>query len=413
MEDPSQKPQDDPAFDPAIDASDDLYGDPAEFPTTLPPLTEYEARRYRQFKRIASIVSLVLMIGMLLAVTLTPANTWLRDQAEEFTLNPSLGAIVMFIDLYIALQILTFLPHVYNSLFLERRAGTSVQLFGSWVEDWVKSLALGLMFGVAGAAAVYGLIDAFPDTWWLIAGVGVTVFVVLLTNLAPVLLMPLFYRFEPLPEGPIKDRLLGLCDRVGVRTIRVSVWNLSEKSTRSNAAVVGWGNTRRVIVSDTMLDTYEPDEIEAVLAHELGHHVSGDIRNAILVQTPITFLSFLVIHLLIGWLDGPLDLTGRGDIAGMPALALILIGVSLIALPLINTYSRWREAAADRFALDTIDEPDSFIRAMEKLAKQNLADRSPHRLMEIAFHSHPPIDKRIARARVDANNTEHTDVVGP
>jgi STE24 endopeptidase len=393
------------SVDPANDPQDDFGGDPANDPIALPPLTEQEARRYRKLKRIASIVSLVLTIGMLLAVMLTPANIWLRDQAEEFTLNPSLGAVIVFIDLYIALQILTFLPHVYNSLFLERRAGTSVQLFGSWFEDWVKSLALGLVFGVAGSAAVYGLIDAFPDTWWLIAGTGVTVFVVLLTNLAPVLLMPLFYRFEPLPDGPIKDRLLGLCDRVGVRTVRASVWNLSEKSTRSNAAVVGWGNTRRVIVSDTMLDTYEPDEIEAVLAHELGHHVSGDIRNAILVQTPITFLSFLAIHFLIGWLDGPLDLTGRGDLAGMPALALILIGVSLIALPLMNTYSRWREATADRFALDTIDKPDGFIRAMEKLAEQNLADRSPHRLMEIVFHSHPPIDKRIAAARARSGSS--------
>jgi len=375
-----------------------LSSDPTNDPKTLPPLTDQEARRYRKFKRFASIVSLVVTIGLLLAVTLTPANTWLRDLVEKFTLNASFGAAIVFIHLYIAFQILTFLPHVYNSLFLERRAGTSVQLFGSWFKDWVKSLALGLTFGVAGAATVYGLIDAFPDTWWLIAGTIVTVFVVLLTNLAPVLLMPLFNRFDPLPEGPIRDRLLGLCDRVGVRTVRASVWKLSEKSTRSNAAVVGWGNTRRVIVSDTMLDTYELDEIEAVLAHELGHHVSGDIRNSILVQTPITFVSFLAIHILLGWLDGPIDLTGRGDLAGMPAFALILISVSLIALPLINTYSRWREAAADRFALDTIDQPDSFIQAMEKLAEQNLADRNPNRLTEIVFHSHPPIDKRIAAA---------------
>ena len=180
--------------------------------------------------------------------------------------------------------------------------------------------------------------------------------------------------------------------------MNASVWKLSAKSKRSNAAVVGWGNTRKVIVSDTMLDTYEPDEIEAVLAHELGHHVSGDVRNFILIQTPITFLSFLAVHLVIGWLDGPLDLTGREDIAGMPTLALVLVAVSLLALPLLNGYSRWREATADRFALDTIDDPDSFARAMDKLAGQNLADRSPHRLFEILFHSHPAIDKRIAMA---------------
>jgi STE24 endopeptidase len=375
-------------------------------PKTLPPLTDPEIRRYRKLKRAASIVSFILTIGMLMVVIVTPADEWLRDQALEFSTNSALGAIVVFIDLYIALQVLTFLPHVYSSLFLERRAGMSVQLFGSWIEDWVKGLAIGLVIGIAGAAGVYALLDNFQDTWWLIAGAGVTVFVILLTNLAPVILMPLFYRFEPLADGPVRDRLLALCDRVGVNAVDASVWKISEKSNRSNAAVVGWGNTRRVIVSDTMLDTYEPDEIEAVLAHELGHHVSGDIRNAILVQTPITFLSFLAIHLVIGWLEGPLNLTGREDLAGMPALALILIGVSLIALPLMNGYSRWREASADRYALDTIDDPGSFARAMDRLAAQNLADRNPHRLVEILFHSHPAIDKRVAQARAFSATTE-------
>lgn len=377
----------------------DATDDPANDPLTLPPLTELEIRRYRQFKHIASIVNFVLTIVLLLALTVTPADGWLRDRTEDLTGSRPLGAAILFIYLFIALNVVTFLPHVYSSLFLERRAGMSVQLFGGWVKDWIKGLAIGLAFGVAGAAAIYGLIDAFPDTWWLIAGAGFTVFVVLLTNLAPVLLMPLFYKFEPLPDGPIRDRLLGLCDRVGVRAVNASVWKLSAKSKRSNAAVVGWGNTRKVIVSDTMLDTYEPDEIEAVLAHELGHHVSGDVRNFILVQTPITFLGFLAIHLVIGWLDGPLDLTGREDIAGMPALALVLVVVSLLALPLVNGYSRWREATADRFALDTIDDPDSFARAMDKLARQNLADRNPRRVFEILFHSHPAIDKRIAMAR--------------
>ncbi|MCH7642109.1 MAG: M48 family metallopeptidase [Chloroflexi bacterium] len=391
-----------------LSAMDDRANDPL----TLPPLTDSEARRYRKFKRIASIVSFVLTIGLLLALTLTVADEWLRDRTEGLTGSRPLGAAILFIYLYFALNILTFLPHVYGSLFLERRAGLSVQLFGSWVKDWVKGLVIGLAFGVAGAAALYGLIDAFPNTWWLIAGAGFTVFVVLLTNLAPVLLMPIFYKFEPLPEGPVRDRLLGLCERVGVRAINASVWKLSAKSKRSNAAVVGWGNTRKVIVSDTMLDTYEPDEIEAVLAHELGHHVSGDIRNFILVQTPVTFLSFLAIHLVIGWLDGPLDLTGREDLAGIPALALILIAVSLLALPLVNGYSRWREASADRFALDTIDDPDSFARAMDKLAGQNLADRNPRRLFEILFHSHPAIDKRIAMARERSSATTDAGAAG-
>jgi STE24 endopeptidase len=389
--------------------ADRLKSDQPDDPGSLPPLTEPEIRRYRKFKRIASIISFALTVGSLLAITVTSADEWLRDQALEFTDNPALGAVVVFIDLYIAIQVVRFLPHVYSSLFLERRAGMSVQLFGSWVEDWVKGLAIGLGIGIAGAAGVYTLLDNFGDTWWIIAGVGVTVFVVLLTNLAPVILMPLFYRFEPLPEGPVRERLLGLCDRVGVRAVDASVWKLSEKSRRSNAAVVGWGNTRRVIVSDTMLDTYDPDQIEAVLAHELGHHVSGDIRNAILVQTPITFLSFFAIHIVIGWFEGPLDLTGRDDLAGMPALALILIAVSLVALPLANGYSRWRETSADRYALALIKEPGSFVGAMDKLAEQNLADRSPHPLIEFLFHSHPSIDKRVARAQAVSITTESAE----
>ncbi|MEE8362905.1 MAG: M48 family metalloprotease, partial [Dehalococcoidia bacterium] len=220
-----------------------------------------------------------------------------------------------------------------------------------------------------------------------------------LAYLAPKIILPLFFKFDPLPEGPVKARLLALCERAGVPAVDASVWRLSAKSRRSNAAVVGWGNTRRVIVADTLLDTYSPEEIEAVLAHELGHHVSGDIRNGILFQLPLMFAGFLALHAVSGWLLAPLDLDTRADLAGMPLLALIFLGASLAALPLASTFSRWREGAADAFALRITGDPEAFIGAMEKLAGQNLADRRPHRLVEALMHSHPAIDRRIARAR--------------
>ena len=176
-------------------------------------------------------------------------------------------------------------------------------------------------------------------------------------------------------------------------------WKLSEKSKKANAALVGLGNTRRIILSDTLLEKFSADEVEAVLAHEFGHHVRHHIFRMIIVQALTTYFGFYLANAcLLAW-GQALGLRGVADFANLPLLILVSMGLSLILLPGVNSHSRWLERQADDYALKAIPTKMAFISSMEKLAELNLAERQPSAWIEFIFHSHPSIEKRIAYAR--------------
>ena len=236
------------------------------------------------------------------------------------------------------------------------------------------------------------------DRWWLAASVVFLAVYVALAVVLPVWIIPLFYRLTPLADEALRSRLLTLASRVGAPAIGVWVADQSRKSRTANAAVVGLGRTRRILLFDTMLE-FAPSEVEAVLAHELGHHVHHDIWRGLAAQAVLTLASFAIAAVA---LRAGIEWWGLRDIAdpaGLPWLAVVLGAVGLLALPLGNAYSRWIERRADDFALKVTADPDSFIGAMERLAALNLAERHPHRLKEMFLYSHPSIDRRIARAR--------------
>jgi STE24 endopeptidase len=223
---------------------------------------------------------------------------------------------------------------------------------------------------------------------------------VLLAQLAPVVLFPIFYKFEPLENDELEQRLVRLSERAGTCIRGVYKWNLSEKSKKANAALTGLGNTRRIILADTLLDNYSPEEIEAVLAHELGHHVHKHIFKSILVQAGVTLLGFWAanwtLHLVV---DRRHMFETLSDFANLPLLVLVATVLSFLLLPALNAYSRFNERQADRYAFQSISQIDPFISSMNKLADQNLAERSPSKFIEWFFHSHPAISKRVEAAR--------------
>jgi STE24 endopeptidase len=191
---------------------------------------------------------------------------------------------------------------------------------------------------------------------------------------------------------------------VGVPVLGVWVADQSRKSRTANAAVAGLGRTRRILLFDTLVREFTPDEVESVLAHELGHQVHGDILRGLLVQGALTLATFWVADRALGWGVRALGLTGPADVAGLPLLGLVLMVVGLAALPLGNGWSRHVERQADDFALRTTGNPEAFIAAMRRLADLNLAEPDPHYLKEIIFHSHPSIARRVARARAFARH---------
>jgi STE24 endopeptidase len=296
--------------------------------------------------------------------------------------------------------ILTLPLNYYSGFVLPHRFGQSNQSLREWIWDGVKGSLISMVIGLPLLIGLYALLRGSGDNWWLWAAGGYTFFGVVLTSLAPVLLMPIFYEIKPLAEDrqDLVERLTSLAERSGARVEGVYKMDMSRRTKAANAALAGLGRTRRILLGDTLLENFSADEIETILAHELGHHVHHDIPWGITAQTVFNFISFFIGARVLDWSVGVFDLQGVYDPAGLPALMLALSIVGLVSMPLTNLYSRWRETLADRFALERTGKPQSFVSAMTRLANQNLAQVDPPRWVVLLLSSHPPLRERIQRA---------------
>ena len=263
------------------------------------------------------------------------------------------------------------------------------------------------------AELLYFIMRQAPQHWWLIAWAVFLGLFVLMAQLAPLILFPIFYKFEPLQNEELKAWLVRLSERAGTKVRGVYQWKLSEKSKKANAALTGLGNTRRIILADTLLDNYSPDEIEAVLAHELGHHAHRHIMKSIAVQAGTTLLGFWAANWVLHYAVDRLHMFETlSDFANLPLLVLVTTLLSFLLLPALNAYSRFNERQADRYAFQSIARVGPFISSMNKLAEQNLAERAPSRWVEWFFHSHPAISKRVQAAETWAKVRSAADAGG-
>jgi STE24 endopeptidase len=333
---------------------------------------------------------------LLCGVVLAGWHITLRNASEQML--PS-APVLGFVALLSLVHEVGSLPlGFYSGFTLERRYGLSTEPFAAWLADRAKSFGLGLALGGAAASLLYWLMRLSPDRWWLAAGATFALLIVGLTNLAPVLLLPMFYSVKPLDRERLRARLLELAQRAGARVLGAYEWGLAVKTRKANAALAGLGATRRILVSDTMLAEYSDDEIEVVLAHELAHHVHGDIWKGILFESGLTIAGFYLAFRVLRAFGGAAGLRDMADVAGLP-LVLIAAGlVSLAVIPFAHAMSRAFERRADRFALDLTRNPAAFISAMRRLGAQNLAEERPSRIVRWLFYSHPPIRERIAVA---------------
>jgi len=356
------------------------------------------ARVYHRRQLALSLLGLALSVTYLLVLIETRAATHLTEYLARWTTAWWLELGIVLLVLAGAYRLVTLPLHWLGGYWLPRRFGLLHQPFRRWLWDAVKAGLIGGMLGLLAVLIIYALLRVTP--WWWLWGAAIFLAgYALLALVAPIWLVPLFYRLTPLPDGLLLTRLLALARRVGVPVTGVFVVDQSRKSRTANAAVTGLGRTRRILLFDTLLDEFTPEEVEAVLAHELAHQLHGDIRRGLLVQGALTLVTFWIADLALRWGVGWLGLDGPADIAGLPLFGLILMLVSLAALPVANGWSRRVEWQADRFALQTIPDPRAFIRSMERLATLNLAEREPHRLEELFLYSHPAIERRIAHAR--------------
>ncbi len=313
---------------------------------------------------------------------------------------PAVAAAVIYLIILVAAYGLLSAPlGYYRGLVLPRRYGLSHQSFTDWLADLLKAGALAAVLACGMVAAIYWLMTVLPDAWWLAAWGLVVLVSLVLSVLAPVIIIPIFFKMKPLADGELRQRLERLAERAGVAVGGIYDIEFSRKGTTANAAMMGAGRTKRIVLSDTLLDQYSLPEIEVVMAHEMGHNRHRDMLRLFVFQAAILLLVFYATSRIFEVSIGPLGYSGPADVAALPLLILIF-GVTSMLLSLVATgYGRRIEAAADAYALELTGDPDSFISAMTRLTDQNLAEAEPNRWLEILFHDHPSYRSRVNMAR--------------
>lgn len=366
----------------------------------LDPKKQDQAKEYANLRRRLMLLDLGLAAVYAVLWLAAGWSIALRNFLYGMTSNEWLvvvGYVIVFGGIYFLID----LPlGYYSGYILPHRYDLSNQTLKAWIVDQVKGVLVGGILGLVVIEIVYFVLRISPELWWLWTGLILLLFNVILANLAPVILMPLFFKFVPLEEEhkELVARLTNLADRAGTRVGGVYKFDMSRRTKAANAAVTGLGNTRRILLGDTLIDEFSHDEIETILAHELAHQVHRDIPIGILVESVITLGGLFLAAQVLDWSVTALGFTSISDVAAMPLFGLVMGLYGLIIMPLGNAFSRQRERRADEYALKMTGNGTAYASALTRLANQNLAEADPEPWVEILLYSHPAPNKRIAMA---------------
>jgi STE24 endopeptidase len=358
-------------------------------------IKELRAKKYTKAKRIISVAGTIIFTGLIVYLIISGLTITLKNIAYSYTSNDYI-AVLIFLGIIGAAESIISLPmDFYSGYILEHKYELSNQTVVKYFIEKLKGFALGLVIGIPLLLIFYFILSHHPQTWWFIFGIILFIFSIILGRLAPTLIMPLFYKFKPLENEDLKERIMKLSEDTGVKVNGIYTFDMSKNTKKANAAFTGIGKSKRIILGDTLLEKFSADEIEMVLAHEMGHYSKKHIIKLMTVSTILTFTGLYLTSVLYTKMYSVLGYTGPADIAALPLLFLILSIYGLVTSPLTNILSRKFEWEADSFALEATKNKIAFITTMKKLADQNLAEKKPNKIIEFLFHSHPSIEKRI------------------
>ncbi|NJD60325.1 MAG: peptidase [Anaerolineales bacterium] len=372
----------------------------------LDPGRQVRAKEYARLNRRLMVVDMVITAIYFLAWLVLGWSGALKDWLMQYTSNEWLLVFLFVLSIGGILFLINLPLSYYQGFILPHRYELSTQTVRGWVIDQVKGILVGGVLGLIVLEIIYAVLRAYPTYWWLIAAAILLIFNVILANLAPTLLMPLFNKFTPLGEehAELAERLVQLAKRSGTYVRGVFSFDMSRRTKEANAGLTGLGNSRRIIIGDTLLKEFSSDEIETIMAHELGHQVNKDIPLSIIFGSITTLVGLYLASLALNWGVSAFGFSSSGDIAAFPLFVLVLGVFGLVSMPLENGFSRWRESKADQYALALTLNGSAFASALRRLANQNLADADPEPWVEWLLYSHPAIGKRIAMAEQDAHH---------
>lgn len=368
---------------------------------SLDPERQKRAKVYARIQRRLTLVDLAMGALYVIAWLAFGWSAALKGYLLGWTANDWLLVAAYGVVFGAGIFLLGLPLSYYSGFVLPHRFDLSNETLKGWVIDQVKAILIGGLLGGFLLEVVYAILRVSPDLWWLWVAGFMLLFNVLLANLGPVILFPIFYKFSPLGDehADLVERLFRLAKQAGARVRGVYRFDMSRRTKAANAALAGLGNTRRILLGDTLLDEFTHDEIETVMAHELGHHVHKDIPTGILIESVLTLVGLYLASLGLRWGAAAFGFAGPADIAALPVFALVMGAYGLVTMPLGNAYSRWRERQADLYALQTTGKGEAYAAALVRLANQNLADADPEPWVEFLLYSHPALGKRIEMAR--------------
>ncbi len=355
-------------------------------------------KRYNRTKLLVSLTGGTVSFLFTIALVTSNVTRSVEQYAFSVSSNPYI-ALLIFSALFGSLSSIVSSPFSFFSGFiLEHRYSMSNQTFIQWLWENFKGLLVSIPIITPLALLVYFFLFTFNSFWWF--PVAVTLFVVSigLSRIAPIIILPLFYKLTPLEESPLKQKITSLTRSTKMIVEGIYSFNLSKTTKKANAAFTGIGKSKRILLGDTLIENFSEDEIETVFAHELGHYSHGHIWKGIVVGTASIFAGLYLTSLAYSASLEWFGFTSITQLAALPLLTLWLGIYSLFTSPLGNILSRKHEFEADLYAVKRTKNLPAFVSTMNKLAEMNLADKTPHPIVEFLFYSHPSIDKRIRAA---------------
>jgi STE24 endopeptidase len=359
-----------------------------------------EVKRYQRHKLLARVIGLLLSLGglVLLALVALPGldpilhktvgeSPWLRLIAVAFLCGVTLEALILPVSFW-------------SGFVLEHRYHLSNQTLRAWLWRQVKGYLVSGLIGLPLLLGLYALLWLTGPWWWLWATAGWLAVTLLLGQLLPVLILPLFYTVKRLDDPALEGRLRHLAEGTGLSVEGVYRLHLSEETRKANAALAGLGRTRRVLLGDTLLEGFTPEEIEVIFAHEVGHHVYRHLLKMIAWSVVSAVAGFWLADVVLRAAAGGLGYASFDDPAALPLLLLVLSLFGLVLSPAQNALSRFFERQCDRYALRRTGRPQDYRSAFIKLARLNKSDPDPNPVVAWLFYDHPPIRERLALAEI-------------
>ncbi len=354
-----------------------------------------QAKKYNNIKVTIGIAKGILTFLLLFAFLYFGFSLRLEKYISETIQNPYFVLILFASAILIGLELLLSPIDFYSDFVLEKKFNLSNQKFSGWLWDTVKSLLVGLLLAVPLLIVFYYLLLHTGNLWWLYFGIVLFFFSVILAQILPVLILPIFYKVTPIEDEELRKRIEKVIQEGGLKIRNIYKFNMSKETKKGNAAFTGLGKTKRIILGDTLLENFSPEEIETIVAHEVGHYKKKHILKNILLSTAFSFITLYLISVFYKLTLPMFGFTKITQIAALPLLFLWAMIVGIILMPLSNKISRMFEYQADEYAVKSTGKKEIFIEALLKLNKQNLGDEEPHPFVEWLFYSHPSIKKRI------------------